>query len=514
MIINIVSSAILCTSLLFMQPSTASADYHPPQLPANGTPLQQAGSELLSLLRNRDFMALDSRLNALQSDYESNTSREDDLATAFNWIAIPNPDLEDLFLQWQKSYPESYAANLALGSYYRAMANQWRGSKYSDDTHAYRITMMNEYLEKAVAQLVKSLRMAKKPTFSYTKLISIATNQGNRDAASQWLADALKCDPYCVRPRTAYMRSLEPRWGGSYMAMKAFADAAGKVNHPKLEKAARMYEGWAYWYSGYQKYLAKDYVGALNEYNKALLLDENSSARLDRARIYRAVGQVDLALADLSKSLELNPQSTEAHYIRAESLLDKRQTEEALQEMRFAAEFADMSAMNKLGALYFFGNAGVPVNLQEGLQLWQRAAYFWDEYASYNLGAAYERGLGVREDKATAVNYYRIAADQGYEPAINDLGLMLWYGRGTNVNKDEAIALWVAGARKGVWQSKHNLEFFLSLAERFKLVFRYPDIFLKDKTIIFAAVIVLFIFVAVVVVAAVRILKNKTTHQC
>jgi TPR repeat protein len=505
---------ILFILMLSLIGAAWAREHLPPPNPVNATDIKQTGSDLLTLLHSRQFDELDRRLNAMQNDYEKNTDHENFLADAFNWIGVADPELEKLFQEWLKKCPESYAANLALGTYYMAMAVHWRGCKYINETHAWRIRNMDLYLEKAVAQFEKSLLMTKKPTISYTKLIAAARLHGDDKASYHWLIEALKHDPYCIKPRIAYMRTLEPRWGGSYKAMREFAEYTRNGRHPKLEKTARLFEGWIHWYSGLQKYLEGNYVAALDAYQKAIAIDDDVEFRLDRSKVYQIVGQTDLAMIDLNRVLELNPQLTAALYMRGLTLLDKRQTAGALKDLHLAAEHGNIDAIRKLGELYTAGNLGVPLNVEEGMKWWKKAAYFWDEYASYALGAAYERGLGVPVDKAAAVSYYRIAAEQGYGPAINDLGLMLWYGRGTPADRDEAVRLWVIGAKKNIWQSKHNLQFFLNPLERFKLAFHYPRLFLEDKTIMWVGLLALFLLSVLSVILIVKIaLRMARTRQ-
>jgi TPR repeat protein len=44
-----------------------------------------------------------------------------------------------------------------------------------------------------------------------------------------------------------------------------------------------------------------------------------------------------------------------------------------------------------------------------------------DPDAQYELGFMYENGIGVMEDKAEAIRWFRLAADQGHENARNNL---------------------------------------------------------------------------------------------
>ena len=71
-----------------------------------------------------------------------------------------------------------------------------------------------------------------------------------------------------------------------------------------------------------------------------------------------------------------------------------------------------------------------------------------DPGAQYNLALMYATGEGVPKDSATAVSWYRKAAEQGYPGAQYNLALM--YAKGEGVPRDFATA--VSWARKAAEQ--------------------------------------------------------------
>ena len=72
--------------------------------------------------------------------------------------------------------------------------------------------------------------------------------------------------------------------------------------------------------------------------------------------------------------------------------------------------------------------------------IWYRQAAEQDHAdAQCNLGLMYQRGLGVKEDQAQAVNWYHQAAKQGHAEAYAKLGAM--YVRGLGVKQDYAQAV-------------------------------------------------------------------------
>ena len=65
-----------------------------------------------------------------------------------------------------------------------------------------------------------------------------------------------------------------------------------------------------------------------------------------------------------------------------------------------------------------------------------------DAGAQWNLGLSYATGLGIPQDDAEAVRWYRLAADQGNATAQYNLGLM--YASGQGVPQDDVEAhMWL-----------------------------------------------------------------------
>ena len=57
-----------------------------------------------------------------------------------------------------------------------------------------------------------------------------------------------------------------------------------------------------------------------------------------------------------------------------------------------------------------------------------------DALAQYFLGDMYAYGVGVPEDNAEAVRWYRLAANQNLGLAQSDLGMMYFIGKGVPMN--------------------------------------------------------------------------------
>ena len=82
-------------------------------------------------------------------------------------------------------------------------------------------------------------------------------------------------------------------------------------------------------------------------------------------------------------------------------------------------------AMFNLGALYDRG-VGVPVSYRQALQWWRRASALGDTAAMTALGDLYEKGLGLPRDYGQALAWYRRAAARGSRIARESLAAGPW----------------------------------------------------------------------------------------
>jgi TPR repeat protein len=77
--------------------------------------------------------------------------------------------------------------------------------------------------------------------------------------------------------------------------------------------------------------------------------------------------------------------------------------------------------------------------------------------AQFNLGAMYADGLGVPENDAEAVGWYRLAAEQGLAEAQSNLGTIYDTGDGVPENKAEAVRWYRLAVEQGNAAAQFNL---------------------------------------------------------
>ena len=95
----------------------------------------------------------------------------------------------------------------------------------------------------------------------------------------------------------------------------------------------------------------------------------------------------------------------------------------------------NVEAQTVVAEAYFYGR-GTPTNRAEAVRWYMLAAEQGDASAQASLGLCLHRGWGCKADKAAAVRMYESAAKQGHLGGTSDLAYCLLHGIGTE--KDEA----------------------------------------------------------------------------
>jgi V8-like Glu-specific endopeptidase len=80
-----------------------------------------------------------------------------------------------------------------------------------------------------------------------------------------------------------------------------------------------------------------------------------------------------------------------------------------------------------------------------------------DASAQFNIGYMYANGLGVQRDLASAVNWYRKAAEQGLEIAQHRLGIAYMNGEGIERDDAEAASWFTRAANQGFVRAQRIL---------------------------------------------------------
>lgn len=433
-----------------------------------------ATRQAFDALRNGRVAELDAELGAAQAEYEADTNLEHVLDRSFRRFQIADPELAPALDQWVAAHPRSYAARIARALHYYEMARVWRGRAYVGNTHPARMDLMEDYLKRASKDLETAVPLTAKPLHAYEVMIGMARYVGAGAAARELLDRAAKTDPHATGPYQAYAMLLLPRWGGSYEALDKLAQEAEAASHPKMSWLAAYIRSVAAADKADALWSAGDLTGAMRGYQDAILASRDYTwAQCALAGVYRALGQTDNALASAQGALARNGNSTHCLEERANALFQMRREAEMLDDLRNAAQFGSVDAARRVGFLLMEGRNTVKRDVEEGLHWLERAAYFWNPTALFELGVAYEHGVGVPANPSRSVEYYRACANLKMIECENNLAMMLWYGKGVAADHDEAARLWIRVHKQGDWHGRHNLEFFLSPAERVVLTLKH-----------------------------------------
>jgi TPR repeat protein len=141
--------------------------------------------------------------------------------------------------------------------------------------------------------------------------------------------------------------------------------------------------------------------------------------------------------------------------------VDKQKEEEYLaRSMKTTVAFANKGSVNmqiRLGSLYAYGK-GVPKDEKESLKWYRLAAAQGSPVAQFDIGRAYEIGIGgLNKDSAEAFRWYRMAADNGYAYAQRNLGLLYYNGVGITKNIPDAFKWFKMAAQLGEPYSQWHL---------------------------------------------------------
>lgn len=438
-------------------------------------------------LTSGQLVNLDQRINQAQQDYEKGKLDEWGVNELFSALAVPDPAFEEILIAWSDAVPNSYAAQVAIGVYYAAVGNEWRGSRYISETHPEQIQRMRQYHQKAETHLTAALKLTEKPINAYVGLIALSGMQGQRNNAETWLQQALIVAPNNYGVRAKYMGMLEPRWGGSYEAMQTFSEQARSALSPaeadKLTSRILLDKAKSLWSAG-------DNVAALDTLNRALETTNTVALRLTRAKLYHTLGRLNEAWVDIEQASSLDPDDADILEERSHIQFTRQRVAEGMADLQAAAARWNTSAMHKLGDAYAEGTHGLTIQPETGLEWIRKSAHYWNSAAMFWLGVSYYKGIGLKEDHAKAFWYFERAAAQNHIPAMNELGLMYWYGQGTEPDQQAAAELWLEIAREGEWRGKHNLHYFLSSKERLLLLLDHPEDYalLIDEQITYRAI--------------------------
>lgn len=325
-----------------------------PPLPTTRVPyVFPPGPTAKELLLSERFAELDQRFTAAQKAYTSGFATDTELRVAIREFYDPDPSLAPKYDEWVVRFPDSYVAHLGRGIYYSYVGYKRRGVSTISDTPADDLTAADAAFDKAMGELATSMRLDRRPLFSYAIAISVAQEQGASSQSRHWLDQADTIDPANYVARARYMSSIETRWGGSQQVMQAFLEEcrAAKLSDEHLrmlESVVVEDQGWIH------QYVERDYAAAESDYRKSRELGGDPQWS-NLAIVLLKQGKRQEVIETLTEGLKDHPGDTHLLIQRGMAYMNSGMSREGIADLRAAAEAGDSDAQNNLGVYYMIG---------------------------------------------------------------------------------------------------------------------------------------------------------------
>ena len=122
----------------------------------------------------------------------------------------------------------------------------------------------------------------------------------------------------------------------------------------------------------------------------------------------------------------------------------------SLAELTELAEKGDAEAQNNLGSHYFGSSSRE--DKKTAIKWWRKAAEQGHLDAHFNLGTAYVAGSGVEKNADIAVQWFRKAAENSDVMSQAKLGKIYWHGDLQPKDKIKALAWFIIAVKNGAIQ--------------------------------------------------------------
>lgn len=122
--------------------------------------------------------------------------------------------------------------------------------------------------------------------------------------------------------------------------------------------------------------------------------------------------------------------------------------ETALEKMIRTAQEGDINSQLSLGYMYLYGENGVSVDHKKAFEYYKMAAAQNDNVAINNLGSLYFSGIGTERNPRMAAEMFQKAADLGNVEAAVNLAFLYLAGQGVAQDGEAAIDLFIKASDK------------------------------------------------------------------
>lgn len=338
--------------------------------------------ELLAMLQNQDYAALEEHLAAYQQRFESGSTTDLPVDFAFHAFASADPELETWLDKWARIYPDSSIALLARSVYYLHLAETIRGARFGPYTIRPHQNSVDDYLALAESDAATASLRRSDLSVAYSIAIRAATLGGNDAKALQFLDKGLAYAPTSHVISARYIEYLQHSSSDPPLGVSSFLQRVrdGNPNLGSLEGYVKLLEAEKLRQEGRNREAVRHYDAAL-EYGEnpvfRYLRAENfyqsgqHSRGLEdvqrlvrdwphvpeflstRARFHVALERYSDALADWQAALELDPLQPSILHARAEHLQQQGRSKAALRDRKDSMVYGsfDYELRYRLGRL-------------------------------------------------------------------------------------------------------------------------------------------------------------------
>jgi tetratricopeptide (TPR) repeat protein len=291
--------------------------------------------QLRKLLETRQFDALNEKIDGYQKAFAEDFGKDYLAYQSFEVFQIARTDYEELFFAWADHSPRHYAPHLARASFYYSPGWKSRGYRFAGETSTEQFEGMHKNFAKALKDIDVALSIKTDLMPAYVLLISIYKAGGERADKVDAINRALKLFPRSFFTWSNSLRTLEPRWGGSYAAMENFVKQA----EPHFDANPLFSALYGYIYYDQAKIFdaQEKHQDAITLYTRALEYGDHPDFYFGRAEAYHfKLDDPAKALADVNRCIVLRPTGADDYRLRSRIKFKLGSLEDSLDDLRVA----------------------------------------------------------------------------------------------------------------------------------------------------------------------------------
>lgn len=378
-----------------------------PDIPANRWPAGHAQArcrdhfamrrpslgDIEGMVRRGEIDQLEALLERSLARHFSQGDFGEDIHDVFDIVLAGGDERTDqVTASWLQGAPESAFANLARAAYYGGAAWKARGGRLVEETPRENLRRMSQAVAQAIPYLQKAVAINPRLVPAYTQMISLGRADSRPDLEQVGVRGAEVHDPACSEYATQWMRSLSPRWSGSYEEMLAFSSRLSKYVSTRPGLAVQIAAPYAD--RGDRLLSGKQYAEALEVLRIAVAIGSDEAALVDAgeaainmpggsdaheelayflqamrfgvsdAWVQRQIArhlvshEPEWALKYALGALQVDPDDTVAHYLAAVGYRTAGRYEDADREYRIAIEAPKrrQASLREVGAMWLYAS--------------------------------------------------------------------------------------------------------------------------------------------------------------